>query len=94
METGWASRTKPREFEKLFELKEKLKIEKGCVLYENRTVIPKSLQDKVLKLLHVEHNGNFEMKILARKYVFWSGLRATFFNYQTPKKVGPHIKHS
>jgi hypothetical protein len=28
METGWASRTKPREFEKLFELKEKVKTEK------------------------------------------------------------------
>jgi hypothetical protein len=81
IETGWASRTKPREIEKLFELKEKLKIEKGCVLYENRTVIPKSFQDKVLKLLHFEHNGIMGMKMLARKYVFWNGLSRDIENF-------------
>ncbi len=35
-------------------------------------------------------------KVISNFFLFWAlkELRATFFNYQTPKKVGPHIKHS
>ena len=43
----------------------------GCLLYGARLVIPHSLQQQVLKLLHLGHFGIQRMKQLARTAVYW-----------------------
>ncbi|XP_062513410.1 uncharacterized protein K02A2.6-like [Corticium candelabrum] len=43
----------------------------GCLLYGNRVVIPASLQQEVLKILHEGHFGMQRMKQLARTAVYW-----------------------
>lgn len=48
-----------------------LSIEDGCLYYGERIVIPRSLQDKVLGLVHDGHIGIVRMKSLARRYVYW-----------------------
>lgn len=40
----------------------------------DRAVIPKSLQETILKELHISHLGITKMKQLARRYVYWEGL--------------------
>lgn len=51
-------------------------ITEGCVMFHNRVVIPKSLQQNTLKLLHSNHNGIVKIKQLARRTVFWFGINA------------------
>ena len=51
-----------------------LSIEQGCLLWGSRVVIPMSLRKAVLSELHETHPGMTKMKMLARSYVWWSGL--------------------
>ena len=51
-----------------------LSIEKNCVLWGTRVVIPRSLKSKVLSLLHDTHIGIAKMKALARSWVWWSDI--------------------
>lgn len=48
--------------------------ENGCVYYGNRLVVPESIRQKVLNLLHDGHIGMVRMKMLARTYVWWRGI--------------------
>lgn len=46
----------------------------GCLLFNDRVVIPVSLQMKILQQLHVAHPGIVRMKALARSYVYWPNI--------------------
>lgn len=51
-----------------------LSVEGGLVTYNGRVVVPASLRERVLELLHQPHLGIVRTKALARQYVFWIGL--------------------
>ena len=48
-------------------------VEGNCVLWGSRVIIPKILQNRVLKLLHEMHPGTSRMKDLARNNVWCPG---------------------
>jgi len=48
-----------------------LRVTDGCLLYGLRVVIPATLQQQVLDLLHLGHFGTQRMKQLARSAVYW-----------------------
>ena len=57
--------------------KNELSLEKGCILWGTRVVIPSSLQTKVLHLLHDDtHVGVAHMKPQARSWVWWPQIDA------------------
>ena len=53
---------------------ESLTTEFGCILYNARVIIPKTLQLATLNILHSNHIGIVKMKEVARKYVYWQGI--------------------
>ncbi|XP_055599174.1 uncharacterized protein K02A2.6-like [Uranotaenia lowii] len=75
VQLGWPQRIE-KEFKNMFSKQVDLEIMKGCLLFQNRVVIPKSLIPKILKLLHVNHSGIVKMKQLARKTVYWEGINS------------------
>ena len=54
--------------------KDELSVEKGCVLWGSRVIIPKEGRESLLSELHREHMGSTKMKQLARSYFWWPGL--------------------
>ena len=67
---GWphAFSEELKDFKKLENL---LSTENGCVFYGLRVIIPSTLRNHILKLLHLGHFGMQRMKQLARSTVYW-----------------------
>lgn len=54
--------------------RENLSLNKECILWANRVVIPKVMQKDILNILHEGHNGIVQMKMMARAYVWFPSL--------------------
>ena len=67
---GWphAFSEELKDFKKL---ENSLSTENGCVFYGLRVIIPSTLRNHILKLLHLGHFGLQRMKQLARSTVYW-----------------------
>ena len=67
---GWphAFSEELKDFKKLENL---LSTENGCLFYGLRVIIPSTLRNHILKLLHLGHFGMQRMKQLARSTVYW-----------------------
>ena len=67
---GWphAFSEELKDFKKL---ENSLSTENGCVFYGLRVIIPSTLRNHILKLLHLGHFGMQWMKQLARSTVYW-----------------------
>lgn len=64
-----------------------LTIEKGCLLWGFRVVIPNSLQKYLLEELHASHMGIIKMKQLARNYFWWPNLNLDIENVASTCKI-------
>lgn len=63
-----------RELQSFYQKRNELTVEIGVVMWCYRVVIPKSLQESILKDLHTSHMGIVKMKSVARSYVYWPGI--------------------
>ena len=48
-----------------------LSVDKGCLMWGGRVIIPEKMRPDVLQLLHSTHMGASMMKNMARRYVWW-----------------------
>lgn len=54
-----------------YKLRVDLSLEKGCIYFRNRIVIPEKLKERVLRNLYKNHEGIVRTKMLARGIVWW-----------------------
>lgn len=73
LQNGW-THSDDSQFEPFLRRRTELSTHRDCILWGNRVVIPESLRDRVLQLLHSNHPGICAMKACARSYVWWPGL--------------------
>ena len=74
--TGWPAKTN-EQFRTFAARKSELSVERGCLLWGTRVVIPPSLENKVLQLLHGDtHVGMAKMKAQARSWLWWPQIDA------------------
>ena len=73
---GWPAASPSPELQAYFRRRTELSLQDGCLLWGSRVVIPPSLRDNVLRLLHDGHPGIAGMKRLARCSVWWPGIDA------------------
>ncbi|BES98873.1 Hypothetical Protein NTJ_11689 [Nesidiocoris tenuis] len=53
---------------------EQLTVEKDCLMWGYRVIVPEKLRKAVLRELHSSHLGSSKMKSLARSYFWWPSL--------------------
>lgn len=46
----------------------------GCLVWNNRVIVPRSLQEDMLSFLPEQHIGITKMKAVVRAMVWWSGM--------------------
>lgn len=61
-------------FKYYYGIQNSLAINNECLYFDDRVVIPFSLQKDILNLLHNQHVGIVRMKLLARTTVWWRGI--------------------
>ena len=70
---GWS--TQPDEsMIPYFRKRLEITVEDDILMWDSRVIIPKSLQELLLKDLHAEHQGMVKMKQLARRYMWWPNI--------------------
>ena len=70
----------PHELKPYLRYWERLWSQDGVVLLDNRTIIPKRLQTRVLDCLHSAHQGVSQMYARAECSIFWPGMHADIEN--------------
>ncbi|XP_053686465.1 uncharacterized protein K02A2.6-like [Sabethes cyaneus] len=73
MKHGWPQNL-DRSLANVYAQHQDLEEVEGCLLYQDRVVIPASLQKQVLRLLHKNHSGITKIKQMARRTVYWHGM--------------------
>ncbi|XP_060539010.1 uncharacterized protein K02A2.6-like [Pantherophis guttatus] len=68
---GWPPGSVGPEFKPYHVRQHELSVQRGCLLWGNRVVVPAKLQQRVLESLHEGHPGIARMKSLGRSYVWW-----------------------
>lgn len=58
-----------------------LTVEDGLLFYDQRLVVPQSLQSSMLELLHEGHLNVNKTKLLARRSLFWRGMSTQIEKY-------------
>ncbi|KAK9703185.1 Integrase zinc binding domain [Popillia japonica] len=86
-----------------FKLQEQIIVEDGLVFLNNRSIVPTSLRQYILKLLHEPHFGIEKTKSRARQAVYWPGLSTSIEDafskcsicerYQNSNQKEPLIAH-
>ena len=68
---GWPEKMIDENLRPYFCRKAEISIDKGCLLWGTRVIIPSSLRQRLMDLLHEEHIGIVRMKAQARAYIWW-----------------------
>ena len=58
-------------FKPYYEKQTELSVDKGCLMWGGRVIIPTKMRPDVLELLHSTHMGSSAMKNMARRYMWW-----------------------
>ncbi|XP_062710511.1 uncharacterized protein K02A2.6-like isoform X1 [Aedes albopictus] len=80
IENGWPDRLEKR-FLDVYSHYQDLEDVDGCIIFQDRVVIPNSMKNSVLKLLHRNHAGMHKIKQLARRTVYWFGMNGDIEEY-------------
>ena len=73
---GWPQALDDPVLQPYFSQKQELSVDRGCVLWGLRVVIPEKYRVRLLDDLHQEHHGICRVKSLSRDYFWWPGLDA------------------
>lgn len=71
---GWPNHIQDAELKPFSDKTLQLSVDRGCLLWGNRVVIPATHREEILLLLHSEHPGESKMKSLARSYTWWPNM--------------------
>ncbi|XP_054279105.1 uncharacterized protein K02A2.6-like [Macrosteles quadrilineatus] len=71
---GWPAYTNDIQLRPYSDKALQLSVEKDCLLWGSRVIIPRVHQEEVLQLLQTEHPGESRMKAISRSFVWWPKL--------------------
>lgn len=85
----WPNNTKEMsgDEKKLYSRRLELTVEKGCLFWGLRAVIPEKMRGVILQELHATHLGIVKIKMFARSYVWWPNIDSDIENLVSDCKI-------
>nr|CAD2158036.1 unnamed protein product [Meloidogyne enterolobii]CAD2205428.1 unnamed protein product [Meloidogyne enterolobii] len=74
IDQGWPRKNEDQQLAAFYPKRDAISEIEGCLIYGQRMIIPKSLQSRILKTLHIAHPGIVRMKAIAKEHVYWPGI--------------------
>ena len=74
VQTQWPKHMKHKDMKPFFNVRHLLSVEHGCLLREERLVLPGSLSKRLLRLAHAGHPGIVRMKRKLRETYWWPSM--------------------
>jgi transposase InsO family protein len=74
VETQWPQKVHQKDLKPFFHLRHLLSVEQGCLLREERLVLPVHLSKRLLRLAHAGHPGIVRMKRKLRETYWWPSM--------------------
>ncbi|XP_053685585.1 uncharacterized protein K02A2.6-like [Sabethes cyaneus] len=71
---GWHRKVEDPKLKIFHARRESLSVVNGCVMMEERVVVPEKYSQRILKQLHRGHQGIERMKAIARSVVYWPNI--------------------
>ena len=68
---GWPGQEVSEALKPLYQRREQLATDQGCLVWGMRVAVPTKLLSRILSELHFTHPDVVKMKLLARSYVWW-----------------------
>ncbi|XP_055905089.1 uncharacterized protein K02A2.6-like [Eupeodes corollae] len=68
---GWPAVLLEEEFRPFYQRRHEISVNKDCLLFGDRIIVPEAARNDLLKILHAGHPGVVRMKSLARSYIWW-----------------------
>ncbi len=69
------SKNDQSEFSSYFKQRLQMFVNHGCIFRGEQVVIPSSLRQRILSIIHDAHQGIVKMKRLARSYFWWPTMK-------------------
>lgn len=92
---GWPSKeVLSDDIRTYFEKRDEISFEEGILLWKGRIVVPKSLRNRIMDMLHDGHPGISAMQSTARLHLYWPGFDNEIANYvnscESCQETKPH----
>lgn len=81
LETGWPSKNLNSELRYYYNLRNQLYLSQGILLIDKKVVVPESLKQEMLKLIHEGHFGVSKCKARARHCLIWQKMNDDIEKY-------------
>ena len=72
--SGWSTKPDDKELLAYYHRRDEITTYQGCLMWGIRVIIPGTLRQQVLEVIHSTHLGVVKMKAIARSHVWWPGI--------------------
>ncbi|KFD58275.1 hypothetical protein M513_01038 [Trichuris suis] len=91
--SGWPHKCPSADFAPFISKRDAFSLQRDCILFGSRVVIPSQLRQEMLRMLHRSHQGVVATKAIARSYMWWPGMASAIENMISHCSTCQSVRH-
>ncbi|KFD69448.1 hypothetical protein M514_07920 [Trichuris suis] len=91
--SGWPHKCPSADVAPFISKRDAFSLQRDCILFGSRVVIPSQLRQEMLRMLHRSHQGVVATKAIARSYMRWPGMASAIENMISHCSTCQSVRH-
>ncbi|KFD53316.1 hypothetical protein M513_05797 [Trichuris suis] len=91
--SGWPHKCPSADFAPFISKRDAFSLQRDCILFGSRVVIPSQLRQEMLRMLHRSHQGVVATKAIARSYMWWPSMASAIENMISHCSTCQSVRH-